>query len=559
MRQNMAKNFLILLLMFWQPIGMAATTVKVSPDTIPSNDTFQLIIGSDSLQSGDIPNLAPLQQDFSILGTQRSLAYRMVNGQTTSHSEWIILLRPKRAGTITIPAIQVGQEKTKPTDIVVSEGDATTTMSAESRQDSAPKAIMLKTSVSESNPYVNQQVIYTVKLYSSQQLMNADYRPPSVENALLIPLGDGRHYQTQLNNQLYAVEEQQYAIFPQKSGSLTMQPPSFHAAVYEQFPRQLNVEAKPTTVVVRPAPSDAVSSHWLPAKNVTLTENYESPKKPLKEGDTLTRTVTLNVVAMPAQLLPTLTFEAKDGFSVYPDSPDVKNTIKQNNLVGTSTIKVTYLLNQAGHIHIPRLELPWFNTTTGKTEIASLPDYQVTVEPSSAASKKIGLTPMENASIKPIKVEENKAHQAQLATMLKYNGLWAFAAGLGVAAVLIALWWVYRRVAGQSSRHAKQLAIKRLREACLNNQPKHARDALLAWAHASWPEANILNLQDIAKLARDATLKRALTDLTQVLYQMNHRTAWQGKLLWQSFDAYRQSTPNYNQRRTDLPPINPTL
>lgn len=63
---------------------------------------------------------------------------------------------------------------------------------------------------------MNQQIIYKVTLYNSKHLLDADYQGPQVENALLIPLGQEKRYQTQKNNINYLVEEQNYAIFPQK-------------------------------------------------------------------------------------------------------------------------------------------------------------------------------------------------------------------------------------------------------------------------------------------------------------------------------------------------------
>lgn len=548
--------FLSMILLVWQGTVSATTTLRVDPQQIQVSDTFHLILSSDNAQSGGLPNLAPLQNDFTILGTERSLSYSMVNGQSSSQSQWIILLRPKRSGKLTIPPIKVGQEQTKPSFIDVS-SDGTINASSENKSNTQDESndLMLKASISEQRPYVNQQVLLTVKLYSNKQLINAEYHPPSVENALLIPLGDGRHYQTQVKGMPYEVEEQQYAIFPQKSGVLTFRPPSFHATIYDQFPKPVTIEAKTKPISVLPAPTDYQGKNWLPAKKITLAETYDPPKEMLKEGDTVTRTVILKAVAMPAQLLPILSFDASGGFNIYPESPEVKNTVSQNELVGTSTTKITYLLNQGGRTTIPALEVPWFNTVTGKTEIATLPARTFIVEANENASVKKTDTLTSHQTVSHTgKTDEPRS---VLSSFFSKPIAWAFIAGFGAAGGLFALMWWFKHSRRFNRNYANHTAVKRLREACQKNRPAQARDALLDWAHSQWPGANILNLQDIGKLTRDSAMKKQLLALNQALYNPNPAASWQGTGLWQSFNTYRQQKPGKNYKRSDLPPIHP--
>lgn len=549
------RGIFLLLFVFWGVVGSAAPIMRFEPQHITVNDTFRLTLTSDNTQSGGLPNLTPLQQDFTILGTERSFSYNMVNGQTTSKSQWTILLRPRKAGKLTIPAINIGQEQTQAALIEVG-GDtgASSSTTPDSGQGNSD-GVMLKTEVSTPHPYVNQQVLYTVKLLSNTQLLNAEYHPPSVENALLLPLGDGRHYQTQVNGEMYAVEEQQYAIFPQKSGPLTLHPPSFQAAVYDQFPRRVRVEAKETSVTVRPAPTDYQGTNWLPAKKITLAETYDPPRQTMQEGDTLTRTVTVTAVSMPAQLLPALTFAANDDFNVYPDSPEVKNTVRQNELLGTSTVKATYLLNRDGRVSIPALELPWFNTETGKTEIASLPAHTLLVKAAKgvkhAEKTKASSPSLSHASKLPV-------DHSTSSTIVPKSFVWAFVTGFGLAIGLMGLaWWLWPS-RGVKRASDNQAAIKRLQEACQKNRPVLARDALFEWARHQWPEAKILNLNDIAILTRDASLKKQCQMLTQALYHSRQTATWEGDSLWRCFSAYRQIKPRKTQVRSgSLPPINP--
>ena len=553
-------SLLMVLCGLFQQTVFAAPTMQVEPQRITVNDTFRLILTSDNPQSGGIPNLTPLQNEFTILGTERSMSYSMVNGQTSAQSQWIILLRPKKVGRLVVPAIKVGQEETPAGMIDVSGGSSSLSSTSVDTRDNATDGVMLKTEVSTPTPYVNQQILYTVKLLSNAQLLNAEYHPPSVDNALLIPLGDGRHGQTEVNGSLYAVEEQQYAIFPQKSGPLTIHPPSFQAAVYDRVPRRVTVEAKETLLSVRPVPNNYQGEIWLPAKKITLAETYEPIAQTLREGDTLSRTVTLTAVSMPAQLLPALTFAANDDFNVYPDTPEIKNVIRQNELLGTSTVKVTYLFNHKGRVTIPPLEMTWFNTDTGQAETATLPAHTLTIQANAAAPKS-----KTNASSSS-KISMPSSHLASPSTAVVTAAerlapklfAWAFVAGFALAfGLMILIWWLWPSKRLKRGADTKA-AVKQLKEACQKNRPGEARDALLLWARAQWPEARILNLSDVAMLSRDVAFKKQITVLTQALYHFRQSTSWQGEGLWRSFDVYqKQRQGKKPMQSNELPPIHP--
>lgn len=553
----MKKYLFLILPIIWQSLGFSAVTAKLRSSHIQKNEPFYLILSTDSVHSGEAPDLSVLQQDFFILGTESNMSYSMINGQTTSLNQWIVLLRPKKEGKLPIPAIKIGSERTQPTviDVEGSSPQEATATSTDDPQETTSDNVTLKVTTSEQAPYVNQQVLYTVKLYSAQRLVNAEYHPPQVEDALLVPLGTGRHYQTQIKDQLYGVEEQQYAIFPQKSGSLTITPPSLDAEVYDGFPRHITVKGTPTTLSIRPAPTDYKAGNWLPTKKLTLVETYDPPLEKLKQGDTITRTITLSATAMPAQLLPTLILDKSKMFSTYPENPEVKNTVKSNELIGTSTTKITYLLNQSGNITIPALEVPWFNTTTGKTETASLPAHTITIEPNGQAESEANKADLPQAH----KVKKT-ADTATLSVPATIRG--SFLAGFALATGILALlWWFLRNPSLKRSKDS-QIAIKRFQDACQKNRPAAARQALLIWAQAQWPEAAILNLQDVATRTRDAHLKKHLLLLTEALYDASKKATWQGgETLWQSFNTYRQThietKSNFKSKKANLPPINP--
>lgn len=537
------KRLLMVVFFIGSASANATLTLQLNASAVRAGQSFQLVLTQDDPQSVAIPDISPLQKDFRIIGTQRNNNYTIINGKVSSSNQWIIELMPKKTGKLTIPVIKAGQEQTQLLFVDVSDAKPDLDSSSSSLTDDTPTA-MLRVQVSNEKPYINEQVIYTVKLYNSRQLMDAAYQPPSMKEGLLIPIGKEKQYQVVENGYTYSVDEQQYAIFPQKSGEVSITPPIFKAMTYESEPQQITVKAEPLTLRVRPVPSQLNQQHWLPAKQVILSDTFDQNRPQLLEGSTLTRTVVLDVVGLPAQLFPKLQFSSTDAFSVYSDTPVEKNTYRDGELLGSTQIKATYLLNHSGNIRIPAIQLPWFNTVTGKEEMALLPEKMITVIP---------LANQRNAK-EDVAIRDNISSDVSASNTMtgSYPSMAAWlAVGFALAwLITLAIMW------GRRQSATKKHVLAKLKSACLSNNPELARQALLDWACMQWPEKNRLHLADLMALIQDEAFKQEIQILSLISYSTQPKL-WQGAALWGCVQSYRDKKPSKIINNNSLPPMNP--
>ncbi|MBI2784846.1 MAG: protein BatD [Legionella longbeachae] len=545
----MKKFIIISFFCLFSIIARAEIQAQVEPSQINRDQSFQLTLTQDNLQNRGVPDLTPLQKNFTILSTERRMNYSVINGQTQSSSEWIITLKAQKEGNLTIPSINIGGEYTTPIPINITTGTQPNTETAPNNSDQQ-QDIYLTTKVNKKNPYVNQQIIYKVTLYNSKHLLDADYQGPQVENALLIPLGEEKRYKTQKNNVNYIVEEQNYAIFPQKSGPLKIKSPVFTALIYGFNPERVNAQDKSINLDIQPIPKEYSAKIWLPAKEVKLTEQYENSEQTITQGNTLIRYVTLEGIGVPAQLLPTVNFAESDGFNVYPEKGKEKNQIAQEALVGSAQIKVTYLFNKAGKMTIPELKLPWFNTETGKEETASLPAKIIEVTPSSTTPE--ADTKQSSLSETPLTQEMHEA-----TPKVKLNWAWIIAALFAFAWFFTLVLWAYQKHYKKTGKGKYIAALNDLHKACIQGEPQRARDALLEWARLNWPDAPILNLNDLTRLTSDPSFKKQVQILSQSLYKNQETILWRGDELWRSIQSTKKTNTHQMRDSNNLPPMNP--
>jgi len=531
-------------------LAKAAIQAEVEPSQVSMGESFKLILTQNNLQNRGVPDLTPLQKDFIILGTEQHINYSVINGQSQSGGEWIVSLKPQRSGKLTIPTIKIGMEQTTPINIDVTKGQSLKNAPTNTTRS---HDVVLTAQVNVKKPYVNQQVIYKVTLYNSKQLLDVNYQGPQVENGLLIPLGEEKRYQIRKNNINYIVEEQNYAVYPQKSGSLKITSPIFNALVYDWDPQRISAQDKTINLMVQPIPKQYTGKIWLPAKKVQLTEQYENEGQTIAQGSTLIRTVTLEGIGIPAQLLPSLNFAQTDAFNVYPEKGKDNNQVTQGELVSNTEIKVTYLFNKAGKITIPELKLPWFNTKTGKEEFAILPPKTLEVTPSAVALT----TATPQQAIPTAEVNTPSTQETNKHTSIQDRWPWMLTLLFALAwLITLALWSGQRRAGNSQKRHYKN-ALQELHKACMQSQPMQARDALLKWANLHWPDAHLLNLTELSYLAEDVQLKKQIHILSQALYKNEETFLWRGDELWRCIQVVKQKKSGKKRKVRALPPINP--
>lgn len=557
MRYLSKKKILFLLFFLLSFIAKAAILMDLSPHHVKLGQTFKIILTQEGSSQFDTPDLSALQMDFTVMGTERSASYSMINGQTSSSNRWIIVLQPQKTGRLIIPSISLGKEKTAVSSIEVSASQGAN--GARENQDEErtedknvnTKDVFLTASVNNKNPYVNEQVNYTVKLYRNQNLLDASYQAPKVENALLVPLGNSLRYQDLKNGQMYTVEEQHYAIFPQKSGELTILGPILNTLLYNGLmPEQIKINAPKVSLNVQPAVvSGAKFAEWTPAKKLLLYESYDKNENTFSEGSTLQRRITLEGIGLPAQLLPKIAIEKGKDFSVYEEKGVEKNQLKNNELIGKKSTKLTYLLNKPGTIQIPEQKLRWFNSQTKQEETVSLPPRTLNIQAIPAsAERRLGLD-LKSPTASPM-----LSTAPEKSTETPWWWIAAVFAFLWVMTLL--LWWKGSALFGKN-KEKKQKLKQQLKQACLNNDAALARTLLIGWGTTTWPEAQVLDLADITRFSKDEALNKEINILIKSLYQSKSKSWQGGAALWQCISAFRKSPEKQKTKNGHLPPANP--
>ncbi|MDN3639538.1 BatD family protein [Simiduia curdlanivorans] len=373
---------LVTVLFFCSAQASYAASISTSVDRarISMDETVVLSIRV-SPQANTTPNFSELETQFDILNRSQNSQYRNINGQVTAFTEWQLTLAPKSTGKLVIPSIQYEQEFSDAIILEVAETDDT--------QSGLTPDIFLDIQAEKSEPYVQEQVIITVKLHTAIPLRVDDAPALNIPNALLLPLKDSQ-YQKRIGDKVYSVSELRYALFPQMSGELEIPIQTFTVTMRanSNFSNPLNygqtetkrIRSRPVMLSVKPQAKGYQGEQWLPASKLEISEQWSSDTQDWTLGEPITRKITLKATGLSANQIPSLSLAESQSFKQYREKPESSDTQDARGLSTTITESIAIVPTQEGATQLPEVKLYWWDTQSNTQKIALLPARNINIK-----------------------------------------------------------------------------------------------------------------------------------------------------------------------------------
>lgn len=598
-----------LLLLIVLPLWAADIKVSTSQNPVAVNETFRISFTVNGSHDGE-PDFSPLNKDFQLLGTGQSSSVQIINGNINSSKTYNLTVTALRQGNLTIPSISFGKDKSPPYPMTVTAATPMPRQAPSSQMpprspQNMPQArgnqqapsqtntvneddIVVVTEVDTQSPYVQQQVILSVKVYRRVAWADASLSDPTFVGveALVQSLGQQQDRNVTFNGKPYILSELRYAIFPQQSGDLTIKPftlvaklptgkstrsspgGAFNDPIFDNFfSRQTYTTrkklSKAINLDIKPIPASFTGNHWLPARKIELQEDWSGDASSLKAGEPVTRTIGIIGDGISTGQLPEVNMVEQDGLKIYPDQPLKNEQTSANGLMSSHTQKFAIIPANGGNIQLPDIEIPWWNINTDKQEVARLSGQLLAVTGVIPAEKP---KPAPQANAPKTAEPENKPGLSDWQVLLKEDTtLYLVIAIL----ILIALWlitliaWLNaRRRPAVAKDHEKRQEEKKLRhneimkqlgKACNSKDANAIRDALLIWGKTIWPDSPPASLNDIATRG-SKEFAAHVTALSRQLYS-GQQTEWDAHTIYREAEKIKLNDGKNQTIESSLEPL----
>lgn len=497
-------------MLFFPIVGVFAGSVKISDSpgrgkrTIEVGDMFYIYIEVSDLEGKpELPSTIGGAKVMYFEHTEQSSRMWSSNGhmEQSISNTWTVTLRAQKEGTFTFGPITVGGVKSnqlkysigKASDPRQNTPSGMVPSSSSSDDPSKPKFIgkgdgnlFMRASVSESNVYEQQALVYTVKLYTTYdaiKFIGATAAPKfegfvveeskAISNSLTYETYNGKTYATAVIAR--------YIIFPQMTGQLKVTGNTYTVSVdqreyyHDPFwgnmavntPLQLNVTPNDLTVNVKALPSPKPADFSGGVGHFTISSQLKSKEFKSNQAASIEYIVTGTGNLKYVQL-PDLSTIYPQQIEVYTPTTDVKANVGSANVSGSVSFDYSFMPLEEGEFSIPKIKLVYFNPETGKYETSESKGYGITVGKGKASTKSQTNTRLKfNEELKKIDVKKLKKENRPLIYEIYYWIFYIilFAAFVGSVAGNRIYEKTHSDIVALNSRRANKLARRRLRKA----------------------------------------------------------------------------------------------
>jgi hypothetical protein len=529
--------------------ALAEVVASVDRADVELNESFTLDVTVDTAINAE-PDVSVLEKDFLVVSQSSLSNTTIINGEISRSRTWSYVLMAKQAGKFVIPPITVGRERSNTLEISIAPVRAVMPGKSD---------IFVVAEADYDETYVQAQVLYTIKVYRAVATRQPSLSEPAIRGDVLVELAaDEKSYDSLIDGKSYNVVERVYALFPQASGKISIEPALFEARVLRdgRITGRKIFKSEPVTVEVKPIPPPPAAfpdAAWFPAKSVELAEEWSREPETLPAGEPITRRITVTALGQLSTQIPVIEPVESDGIKVYPDKPELNVRAVPEGMLATRKDQYALIGVDPGAVSLPELSLPWWNIEEDRWEIATLPPKMVNILPSADDM------PKPSIASQPVQHDEPAGN-----TLVVHSKTWRYVsealAGLWVLTVL-AWWWSRRESARPPSQEQsppqKQQAglVKEARQAALRSDAGAVKAALLRWGRLQWPENAPRSVGDIA-LRVPEPLAAELKALSKSSYGPGEGP-WNGAGLAAALRSFKPAREGSAADGEALPPLMP--
>ncbi|MDY6880710.1 MAG: BatD family protein [Thermodesulfobacteriota bacterium] len=394
---HIKKGMIILLYLFLTALpcyGGETVSVSIELDRSEAfvSDSIRMkvkVSGARKLKSE--PVLKGLES-FEVRKGGSSSRVQIINGRVESGVDYNYEIYPSKTGDFRIgPAeVMIGNR------LVKSNQEALTVRTPSETSGINRGAVFLSATLSSTDVYVEEQALYTLRLYRQVRVRNISLELPKSDHLQFTQLGEPVEYRGLYNQKPYQILEVRYALTASEEGTYGIRPARMSMLVMRQgggfsrnpfdddffalsSGRPQTVASEPLELVAKPLPTEGRPLDFSGLVGDFRIEARIRPEE-IKVGESATLMVLIrgrgNVKLMPDLKIPPL-----EDTKVYPDQPVLEEEKDSRGLVGAKTMKWALVPEKEGEYELAPLTVSFFDAQNHRYRIIRSSSLKLNVLP----------------------------------------------------------------------------------------------------------------------------------------------------------------------------------
>jgi hypothetical protein len=236
----------------------------------------------------------------------------------------------------------------------------------------AARADSLRIVVGAETPVVGEMIPVTIRGEYTSLITLETFVFPNSDDYDWIQITTDGWADEQIGGRTVRVFEQHIALFPRRPGPITIGPVTHHLTIVgRKAPREeIDVPAEAVTVEVAPYP---VEGPPITAHGITVKDELSAEPGALRDGETLTRRVTITAKATLPHLLPTRPAMREPWLITFASPEDRKTELTPDGPVTTIVWEWSLRPRTGEPGVLAGMKIPWFDTGARTMRTAEIP------------------------------------------------------------------------------------------------------------------------------------------------------------------------------------------
>ena len=240
----------------------------------------------------------------------------------------------------------------------------------------------VETSVSDTSPYEQQSLVYSIRIVSTGNVKSASPILPQTSDVVLRSLGEPVTIKDKQGDAREIATEYRYLLMPLSSGVIEIPPARvtgrYSASGGGEGPA-FEVDGKAVVMHVRAA-TDAVQP-WLPLYDLQIIARVRGSEAPAA-GNPIEMEVETRAVGATGTQIPSVAgFLKSSEFRIYPGKSVSEGDVSVDGktLKGRRVETFTLVPRYGGWLQLPSVSINWWNVRYNRPEVAALLTDQINV------------------------------------------------------------------------------------------------------------------------------------------------------------------------------------
>lgn len=447
----MIKKIIFLIAFYIIPVCSFSADLEVYLDSKSPvlGKSFMLTVELSNAKAVGDPDLGNFDDSLEIISQSKSRKTQIINGRMSSGTSWNYMIIAKKSGDFSIPPISVnskhGRLFSKKLYFRVTERENIPDEQLTKNEDK----ITVTATVSNNNPYINESILYTLRIVTKDTINNVIIGDISVDGGIINIIGKPEIDTKYINGTQVSVIEAKYIFTALETKKVIIPPVVIKAdiassetqdpfqnnymspfSLFNNLTRFKTIAFSGNKVEIDIKSPEKGIEPWIPASYFKISAKWENTDN-VKAGDPVILTLITAAQGITTEQLPSLDLKSrlKDSISVYNDKPVNNFTVNKNSIDSWREEKFTLIPKKSGVFTFPEIKVAWWDTKNKELKYEVIDKKEIEISPDTAMNNTEDnkLSEQSDAGVAGTDTEFNKKEDNISDNFKdKYKSLWLY-------------------------------------------------------------------------------------------------------------------------------------